>query len=481
MKKFWLSVTIWCMLLLLGCGIVLLLVAPKEAIYSASENRMLEPFPETDAHSLLSGDFSIAFERYLSDRFFLRDRWIALSDRIESRFSLLSNADRVKLAAMDTQIDEQEAEATPIPEQTAAAEHTPSPTAAPVETPVPERTAAPTSAAGQPVTVFAHAPASASERTPLYIYDKSKDTDRQEAAAVKLIENDGTEVQLSSYLKWHIRHAASQFNRLLALLPEDGHMYVALTQRSEHVIQYSAALDKYKTYVSEAEDYLEPLLDERISVFRTMDILEPHIRAGEYVYFKTDHHWTIRGAYYLHKAMVEAQGLKAVPLEDYRITRQPGTFTGLNYKIVADLLPPDTTDYVEQVEPDIPYTFYRVTNISTLTEYPLNNPNEQGYQAILWLNMRPWKMIRTYQNTGRKMLLICDSMGMAFAPFMANYYDEVHVVRPHETYYSAAQAGGTIKEYIDYYGIDDIYVVQGAFFTADLYRKTLDQAIGDGR
>ena len=79
------------------------------------------------------------------------------------------------------------------------------------------------------------------------------------------------------------------------------------------------------------------------------------------------------------------------------------------------------------------------------------------------------------------MLLVCDSMGMAFAPFMTYYYDEVHVVRPHETYYSTAQAGGTIKEYIDYYGIDDIYVIQGNFFTADLYRKTLDRSIGDGK
>lgn len=481
MKKFWLIVSIWCMLLLLGCGVMLLFFAPKDATYSASENRMLEPFPEVGVRSLLSGEFSVSFENWLSDRFFGRDRWIAIADRIDSRLSLLSNADRVKLAAMDTQIDETEAEpsdALPPSEET-----TPSiaPSAAPTPAPVPERTSAPSKDAMQPVTVLTHTPAPSMTRTPLLDYDKAKDTDKQSFAAVKLIRYDGSEEQISKYQKWHIRHAASQFNRLAALLPKGGHMYVALTQRSEHVIQYSAALDKYKAYVSEAEDYLEPLLDERISVFRTMDILEPHIRAGEYVYLKTDHHWTIRGAYYLHQAMIEAQGLKAVPFEDYRITRQPGTFTGLNYKIVADLLPPDTTDYVEMVEPGIPYRFYRVNDIDTLTEYPLNNPDEQGYQAILWLNMRPWKMIRTYQNTGRKMLLICDSMGMAFAPFMANYYDEVHVVRPHETYYSAAQAGGTIKEYIDHYGIDDIYVVQGAFFTADLYRKTLDVSIGDGK
>ena len=133
------------------------------------------------------------------------------------------------------------------------------------------------------------------------------------------------------------------------------------------------------------------------------------------------------------------------------------------------------------IEPSIPYDFYRVTDITELTPYPLNNPDANGYQAILWLNMRPWKMIRGYENTGRKMLLVCDSMGMAFAPFMLNYYDEVHIVRPHSTYYSVEQAGGTIKEYIDHYGIDDIYVVQSNFFTADLYRTELRKSIGDGQ
>ena len=486
MKKFWLIVYIWCLLLLLGCGILLLSVSPREATFSASENRMLEPFPELSAHSLLSGEFSVAFERYLSDRFFDRDRWIAVSDRFMSRLSLLSGADRVKLAAMGTHIDETEQEpvaveaTTPLP-ATPAPTETPTSTPAPTNTPDTQETPSPSHAAEAPVSILTHTPVPAMPRTPLYDYAKAKDTERQEAVSVKLIGKDGSEVELTQYLKWHIRDAASQFNRLSALLPEGGHMYVALIQRGEHVIQYSAALDKYTAYVSEAEDYLEPLLDERISVFRAMDILEPHIRAGEYVYMMTDHHWTVRGAYYVHKAMIEAQGLKAASFEDYRITRQPGSFTGLNYKTVADLLPPNATDYVEEVEPDIPYDFYRVSNISTLTEYPLNNPNELGYQAILWLNMRPWKMIRTYENTGRKMLLVCDSMGMAFAPFMTYYYDEVHVVRPHETYYSTAQAGGTIKEYIDYYGIDDIYVIQGNFFTADLYRKTLDRSIGDGK
>ncbi len=491
MKKLCVFLYIGCLLLLLGGGVLLLYTAPREATPSQTENRMLEPFPQLDAEHVLSGEFSSAFERYLSDRFFQRDRWIALSKALQERLSLLSGADRVKLAAMDAAIDEPEpAPATPGP--TAAPASTPVPaTPAPTPTATPEATDPPATpeptpapAEEQPrssLTLLSHTPTPGSGRTPLHDYDVTKDTERQDAAAVKLVAADGSEKEIAQYKKWYIRHSASQFNRLAALLPEGGHMYVAMAQRGEHVIQYSMALDKYTAYVSEVEDYLEPLLDERITVFRTMDILEPHIRAGEYVYYMTDHHWTVRGAYYVHKAMVEAQGLQAVPLEDFKIARQPGYYLGQNYSIVAGLLPKGAKDYVELVEPRIPYTFYRVKNITELTEYPLNDPNSSGYQAILWLNMRPWKMIRSYENTGRKMLLVCDSQGMAFAPYMACYYDEVHVVRPHETYYSVEQAGGTIKAYMDHYGIDDIYVIQSNFFTFDLYRDTLDRSIGDGR
>ena len=490
MKKLLTVLYTWCLLLLLGCGVLLLVTAPKEATVSESENRMLEAFPSADAQSLLSGAFSSGFERYLSDRFFDRDGCIALSGMIKNSLSLLSDADALKLAAMDLHLDEAP-EADTLPVESAVSDdevplqpsaETPSPK--PAETPAPrpaETPAAQTAAPSDPTSSLIRVPMalpSQMPRTPLIKYDRLHDKS-SEKAYVYLVEADGTKKQIARFYKSFIRDGANQFNRLASLLPEGGHMYVVQAQRGEHVVQYSLNLDQYVAYESEIEDYLEPLLDERITLFRSMDILEPHIRAGEYVYFYTDHHWTPLGAYYIHKAMIEAQGKKAVPYEENRLKRQDGVYRGSNADKIEHLLPRGTKDYVEEVEPSLAFDFYRVQNINELTPLPLNNPDLKGYQSLLWLNLRPWKMIRSYENNGRKMLLICDSMGMAFAPFMAYYYDEVHVVRPHSTYYSVKEAGGTIKQYIDYWGIDDIYVVQTNFFTGDLYRVELDRSIGD--
>lgn len=483
MKKLLTVLYTWCLLLLLGCGVLLLVTAPKDATLSETENRMLEAFPSADAQNLLSGAFSSRFEQYLSDRFFYRDRCIALSDAMKNSLSLLSDADELKLVAMDIRVDDAPSDETePDPEPTAS-DDVPSP--APVETPSPEPVETPAPEANEPsepssalVRVPMALP-SQMPRSPLLDYDRAKDKSLAEKAYIYLVGTNGSKKQIARYYKSFIRDAANQFNRLASLLPEGGHMYVAQAQRGEHVVQYTLDLDQYAAYETEIEDYLEPLLDERISVFRTMDILEPHIRAGEYVYYYTDHHWTPLGAYYIHKAMIEAQGKKAVPYTENRLTRQSGYYRGSNADKIERLLPSGTKDYVEEVEPSLAYDFYRVQNINQLTPYPLNSPDLKGYQALLWLNLRPWKMIRTYENTGRKMLLICDSMGMAFAPFMAYYYDEVHIVRPHSTYYSVKEAGGTIKQYIDYWGIDDIYVIQSNFFTGDLYRVELNRSIGD--
>lgn len=483
MKKLLTVLYTWCLLLLLGCGVLLLVTAPKDATLSESENRMMEAFPSADAQNLLSGAFSSRFEQYLSDRFFYRDRCIALSDAMKNSLSLLSDADELKLVAMDVRVDDAPSDEIITDPEPVASDGTPVP--APVETPSPKpvETPAPeTNEPSDPSSALLRVPMalpSQMPRSPLLDYDRAKDKSLAEKAYIYLVGTNGSKKQIARYYKSFIRDAANQFNRLASLLPEGGHMYVAQAQRGEHVVQYTLDLDQYAAYETEIEDYLEPLLDERISVFRTMDILEPHIRAGEYVYYYTDHHWTPLGAYYIHKAMIEAQGKKAVPYTENRLTRQSGYYRGSNADKIERLLPRGTRDYVEEVEPSLAYDFYRVQNINQLTPLPLNNPELKGYQALLWLNLRPWKMIRTYENTGRKMLLICDSMGMAFAPFMAYYYDEVHVVRPHSTYYSVKEAGGTIKQYIDYWGIDDIYVIQSNFFTGDLYRVELDRSIGD--
>lgn len=51
--------------------------------FSENENRMLAQFPELNAETLLSGDFSKGYDEYLADQFPVRDQWISLKTRTE--------------------------------------------------------------------------------------------------------------------------------------------------------------------------------------------------------------------------------------------------------------------------------------------------------------------------------------------------------------------------------------------------------------
>lgn len=45
---------------------------------------------------------------------------------------------------------------------------------------------------------------------------------------------------------------------------------------------------------------------------------------NEYLYFKTDHHWTADGAYYAYRELMKAKGMTASALTDYTRTEYPG-------------------------------------------------------------------------------------------------------------------------------------------------------------
>lgn len=71
----------------------------------------------------------------------------------------------------------------------------------------------------------------------------------------------------------------------------------------------------------------------------------------EYIYFRTDHHWTQLGAYYAYTAFCEAAGFDAVPLKQFQTGRYD-TFLGSMYTFTkgypqSDVLKqhPDYLDY----------------------------------------------------------------------------------------------------------------------------------------
>ncbi len=68
-------------------------------------------------------------------------------------------------------------------------------------------------------------------------------------------------------------------------------------------------------------DMMNEVLNEKTGYIDTLSLLRPKYEQGEYVYYRTDHHWTTLGAYYVYCEIMESLGCgdKIIPKEEFNI------------------------------------------------------------------------------------------------------------------------------------------------------------------
>lgn len=119
---------------------------------------------------------------------------------------------------------------------------------------------------------------------------------------------------------------AATLNRIAATLPDSTNMYLALVPTS---IEFTDS--PYGSLSDSEKDTIDAIYNA------LADITPVHVYArlaenkDSYVYFfRTDHHWTQRGAYLGYEALMDAMGEEAIPLEDMTKDKQSG-FLGYLY------------------------------------------------------------------------------------------------------------------------------------------------------
>lgn len=165
--------------------------------------------------------------------------------------------------------------------------------------------------------------------------------------------------------------------------------------------------------------------------------LASHI--NEYVYFRTDHHWTQLGAYYAYTAFCEKAGLKADPLDAFE-TGQYDTFIGSMYNFLENYPQsailrenPDTLQYYRpHVEIDTYY--YMDTTLSERYEMGTicHVDSDISNKYLCFLGGDHPITIITTDVDGPVCMLIKESYGNAFAPWLTSHYSKVIVVDPRE-------------------------------------------------
>jgi hypothetical protein len=202
--------------------------------------------------------------------------------------------------------------------------------------------------------------------------------------------------------------------------------------------------------------YLHDNMDDSIVKVNTFPNLIAH--NDEYIYFRTDHHWTALGAYYAYEALCETLGYEAASLEeDFELWNQ-GDFKGTLYGKVRwpAKLRMDTLDtYV----PKGNITMYaHFKNNMNKAEYPIvsdwSDKNPTGkYSAFLGSDCPMVEIVNEdLPEDAPNCLVIKDSFGNCFVPFLTQHYSNIYAL-DYRTYKAMS-----ISAFVDEYDIDDVII-----------------------
>jgi hypothetical protein len=204
----------------------------------------------------------------------------------------------------------------------------------------------------------------------------------------------------------------------------------------------------------EAIDYIYGRLAD--GSVATVDAYKPLSRhADEYVYFRTDHHWTALGAYYAYAEFMKETDKAPVPLGRYDKAEVRG-FLGSTYNSTLDRRLRDNPDTVIYYKPIESYTFnYGANPYSKLIRgqlTDLGHSDDDNKYMIFMGGDHAFSKITTDTHNGRKIIIIKDSYGNAFIPFLISHYEEIHVIDPR----FGTELNSRLYEYIKENGIQEV-------------------------
>lgn len=217
---------------------------------------------------------------------------------------------------------------------------------------------------------------------------------------------------------------------------------------------------------AEAIKFIYDRLAPGIRKVNVIDILRKH--NAEYVYFHTDHHWTAAGAYYAYVAFCKEKGIKPIDLKDYEKVEFPG-FLGSFYtagrrspELAAN---PDTVvAYYPKGTRKMKYNvkegpeFYDGEIISDATNYD----SASKYQTFVNGDV-PFAYAHNENiHDGSAVVVIKDSLGNAFIPFLIDRYEYVYWLDPRYT-------KATLSQMIKAYRVQDVIYEVGIYGASNPY------------
>ena len=455
MKKLY---TILLLVLLLGAAALgVTSLVDTDQTESKTENRKLATLPEFSVGALLNGTYLSELETYYSDTFPGRELLLKANQKLNGFYHFGAGEENLLVLDYQGGAEHGGQALDPLPEQEPAE---------PVISTEPEISAEPEVTEDPPVEEEPEIP----EETEEPEVDETENLEYTSAGSVIIVGNRAMDVPYAT--ESIVVSYADAVGNLQKALGEDVRVISLLTPNAA---QFYSPKDMH-TGASDQKamiDLCYGAMAEDIVTVDAFSKLKAH--KDEYIYFRTDHHWTQLGAYYAYTAFCEALGWEAEKLEDFETGEYTG-FLGSMYgwtsqypqSEVLKNNPDILTYYLPLVETHAAY--YADADLENSTAYPVSVvfrgiAPEQSNKYLCFLGGdHPAATVETAVD-GPVCLVLKESYGNAFIPFLTSHYSKIIVIDPRE-FNRDGKPSLDLKELAAQQGVDDLLVINYPFMVS---------------
>lgn len=258
----------------------------------------------------------------------------------------------------------------------------------------------------------------------------------------KITNEDVSEEQLKN----NIRYINTFFNKnkelksYVMLIPGSGNI---LTDKlPKHADVYD-----YNYYEKIAEKEFTNNADNNTQIVNTYDALKK--LSKDYIYYKTDHHWTTKGAFIAYNEFCKLEGIESESYENLEIKNVTDKFYGTLYSKVLDKK--KKGDSIEIAE-NIPQCNVMINGKKSEIYHMDKLKEKDKYQVFFGGNYGVVSIENNEANNDKNLLIIKDSYANSFTPFLLKDYKTITIVD--YRYFS-----GNLQSIVESNNITDVLVL----------------------
>lgn len=388
---------------MLFTGTIFSLILPLRPTVSESEKRVLTDFPEFTFQSFADGTYFAGIDTWFSDTFPMRDKFTLCNEKIKRLYGFRKSMIHGEVVAGDEipEYDYPDSTSQKDEEQTDNSDYI------------------------EEETTEAAEPAQQGEKFgSVYVLE-----DSAYAYYSFLKDNSDRYTELVNSLSKMLEGQSDLYNMIVPTSIDivlDGNIRRGLTSSD----QYAAIM------------YMQSRMNSSVKKVNVYSALKA--RKDEYIYFRTDHHWTALGAYYAYCEFVKSMGLEPNTLDSYECINM-GQFNGSFCSQTGAASLKNNPDNVVAYKPISTNSMKflkkgAMINYNIITDVSDWNKSSK-YSAFIGGDNAYSQIHNPERTDGSSCVVIKESFGNAFVPFIADHFQDIYVID--YRYYS-----GTISDLV---------------------------------